>query len=181
MVQRSPVDSRPFRWVWPEDTTGWSTLRMVVGSATNAGANPRVNERPRHRRYTITARVSMIMAGTCCHPPGTALIWPAALNDACSTPIARILSPVSTSWVLGNSGLVPTPSNCATGRLRPRRRDLDVAAKRTSRKSGLKNRSHEPGHQCTEDRRSDLAETLLIDAYVARSELLRIPEVDLEK
>ena len=42
---------------------------MVVG-ATNAGANPRLNDLPRNRRYPITPRVSKIMAGMYCQPPG---------------------------------------------------------------------------------------------------------------
>jgi hypothetical protein len=69
---------------------------MVVG-ATNAGANPRLKERPRNRRYAITARGEHDQAGTHGHSPGTALICPEALNEECSRPIARILPPESTS------------------------------------------------------------------------------------
>jgi hypothetical protein len=42
----------------------------------HAGANPPVTERPGNERYTITARVSMIIPGAYCHSPGTALICP---------------------------------------------------------------------------------------------------------
>jgi hypothetical protein len=63
-----------------------------------AGANPPGDRTARQRAITITARVSMIMAAAYGHPPGTPLICPEALNDACSSPIARILPPKSTSW-----------------------------------------------------------------------------------
>ena len=40
----------------------------------------------------------MIMARAHCNPPGDRGHLPEALNDACSSPIARILPPESTSW-----------------------------------------------------------------------------------
>jgi hypothetical protein len=45
----------------------------------------------------------MIMAGAYCHPPGTALICPEALNER---PIARILPPESTSWPRAGIGIL---------------------------------------------------------------------------